>query len=70
MAFFFFPESAYYQYNSVQHDLFFFHFSSQNRRMKWKKDHKLSHIAKNMNLANALERAAEEQQAKMQHCVM
>ncbi|KAK7488151.1 hypothetical protein BaRGS_00020593 [Batillaria attramentaria] len=32
----------------------------QNRRMKWKKDHKLSHIAKNMNLANALEKAAEE----------
>ncbi|ESP02971.1 hypothetical protein LOTGIDRAFT_86927, partial [Lottia gigantea] len=31
----------------------------QNRRMKWKKDHKLSHIAKNMNLANALEKAAE-----------
>lgn len=32
----------------------------QNRRMKWKKDHKLSHIAKNMNLANALEKAAED----------
>ncbi|RUS79932.1 hypothetical protein EGW08_012320 [Elysia chlorotica] len=42
----------------------------QNRRMKWKKDHKLSHIAKNMNLANALEKAAEEQQAKMSQMVM
>ncbi|KAH9498210.1 hypothetical protein Btru_007958 [Bulinus truncatus] len=42
----------------------------QNRRMKWKKDHKLSHIAKNMNLANALEKVAEEQQAKMSQMVM
>ena len=42
----------------------------QNRRMKWKKDHKLSHMAKNMNLANALEKAAEEQQAKMAQMVM
>lgn len=42
----------------------------QNRRMKWKKDHKLSHIAKNMNLANALEKVAEEQQAKLSQMVM
>ena len=28
--------------------------------MKWKKDNKLSHIAKNMNLANALQKAAED----------
>lgn len=32
----------------------------QNRRMKWKKEHKLSHIAKNMNFCNALEKAAAE----------
>jgi hypothetical protein len=32
--------------------------------MKWKKDHKLSHIAKNMNLANALEKAAEERKQR------
>ncbi|XP_050405796.1 homeobox protein Hox-B5 [Patella vulgata] len=38
----------------------------QNRRMKWKKDHKLSHIAKNMNLANALEKAAEEHKLSLQ----
>ncbi|XP_046577093.1 homeobox protein Hox-B4-like [Haliotis rubra] len=37
----------------------------QNRRMKWKKEHKLSHIAKNMNLANALEKVAEERKACM-----
>lgn len=28
--------------------------------MKWKKEHKLSHIAKNMNFCNALEKAAAE----------
>ena len=28
--------------------------------MKWKKEHKLSHIAKNMNICNALEKAAQE----------
>lgn len=32
----------------------------QNRRMKWKKEHKLPHIAKNMNICNALEKAAQE----------
>ncbi|KAK3585761.1 hypothetical protein CHS0354_010523 [Potamilus streckersoni] len=32
----------------------------QNRRMKWKKEHKLAHIAKNMNICNALELAAKE----------
>ncbi|KAL8608605.1 Homeobox protein Hox-B5 [Nucella lapillus] len=36
----------------------------QNRRMKWKKDHKLAHIAKNMNLVSALERAAAERSLK------
>nr|APD15655.1 homeobox hox 5 [Antalis entalis] len=38
----------------------------QNRRMKWKKEHKLSHIAKNMNICqmNALERVAAEVDSK------
>lgn len=37
----------------------------QNRRMKWKKDHKLSHIAKNMNFCNALEKQAQEREHKV-----
>ncbi|KAJ8307092.1 hypothetical protein KUTeg_015176 [Tegillarca granosa] len=37
----------------------------QNRRMKWKKEHKLSHIAKNMNFCNALEKAAMEHDHKV-----
>lgn len=36
----------------------------QNRRMKWKKDHKLSHIAKNMNFCNALEKVSQEREHK------
>ncbi|XP_076437325.1 uncharacterized protein LOC143276604 [Babylonia areolata] len=36
----------------------------QNRRMKWKKDNQLAHIAKNMNLASALERAAAQRGLK------
>jgi len=32
--------------------------------MKWKKEHKLSHIAKNMNFCNALEKAAHEHDIK------
>ncbi|KAL5011161.1 hypothetical protein ScPMuIL_013466 [Solemya velum] len=37
----------------------------QNRRMKWKKEHKLSHIAKNMNICNALEQVAKENNDKI-----
>nr|APD15708.1 homeobox hox 5 [Scutopus ventrolineatus] len=40
----------------------------QNRRMKWKKEHKLAHIAKNMNIcqtnALTLEKRVKEMQAK------
>ncbi|CAG2241278.1 homeobox protein Hox-B5b-like [Mytilus edulis] len=37
----------------------------QNRRMKWKKEHKLSHIAKNMNFCNALEKASQQRDHEM-----
>lgn len=33
--------------------------------MKWKKEHKLSHIAKNMNFCNALEKASQQRDHEM-----
>jgi len=35
--------------------------------MKWKKENKLPHIAKNMNICNALEKAAQERAKEAAH---